>query len=158
MSIGNKAEELLELIEQAQHLYQKLVIVIAPSNSGKTKLLEEVGSKLGIKVINVNLSLSSLLLNLTETQQALQLPKLLDSLIKKENSNVILLDNIELLFDPKLKQDPLRLLKNLARNFVIVTSWNGVIEDNCISYAEPGHPEYHRYKTEDFLFFSLQQL
>ena len=36
---------------------------------------------------------------------------------------MILLDNIEVIFDVALKQDPLRLLQRLSRNKTVVAAW-----------------------------------
>ena len=60
---------------------------------------------------------------------------------------VVLLDNTEILFDPALQQDPLRLLQHVSRNRTIVASWNGTVDDRYLSYADPGHPEHCRYPT-----------
>ena len=68
-------------------------------------------------------------------------------MINEIKENTILLDNIEILFDVALKQDPLRLLQGLSRNKTIVVSWNGSIENDFLTYAVPGHPEYRRYPT-----------
>ena len=56
------------------------------------------------------------MLDLTERQRALQLPRLLSEVVNIYQSDVILLDNIEILFDVSLKQKPLRLLQDLSRN------------------------------------------
>ncbi|MEN6474686.1 MAG: BREX-3 system P-loop-containing protein BrxF, partial [Syntrophaceae bacterium] len=42
-------------------------------------------------------------------------------------ARVVLLDNIEILFDVSLKQDPLRLLQGLSRNTTLVAAWSGEI-------------------------------
>jgi len=67
---------------------------------------------------------------------------------------LVLLDNIEILFDVHLKQDPLRLLQGLSRNRTVVAAWNGSIVDGHMTYAVPDHPEYRRYPIRDFLVAS----
>ena len=67
---------------------------------------------------------------------------------------MILLDNIEILFDVGLKQDPLRLLQGLSRNKTVVAAWNGTIVEDSLTYAAPAHPEYRRYPMRDFLVAS----
>jgi len=42
-------------------------------------------------------------------------------------ADVVLLDNVEVLFDVSLKQDPLRLLQGLSRNKTVVAAWSGEI-------------------------------
>ena len=67
---------------------------------------------------------------------------------------MILLDNIEVIFDISLQQDPLRLLQGLSRNKTVVAAWNGTIVEDSLTYAAPGHPEYRRYPMRDFLVVS----
>jgi hypothetical protein len=67
---------------------------------------------------------------------------------------VVLLDNIEILFDVSLKQDPLRLLQGISRNKTVVAALSGAINYGHMVYATPGHPEYKRYSLRDFLVVS----
>jgi hypothetical protein len=69
-------------------------------------------------------------------------------------AGLVLLDNIEILFDVHLKQDPLRLLQRLSRNKTVVAAWNGTIVDGHMTYAVPDHHEYRRYPIRDFLVAS----
>lgn len=145
-------------IEQAKLLYYRLVLVVAPASSGKTKALRTLKSALSAPLINVNLELSYRMLDLTERQQALLLPRLLREIVEaaggQSATDVVLLDNIEILFDVRLKRDPLRLLQGLARNRTVVAAWNGRVSNGYITYAVPGHPEYRRYPIQDFLVVS----
>jgi len=138
-------------IEQAAYLYYRLVIIVAPSGEGKTEVLKEVSNRLKLPIINMNLELSRLLLDLTQKQRTLQLPKILEDIVAKYPDDTVLVDNIELLFDQTLGQDPLRLLQSISRNRTVVCSWNGNFEDGYITYAAVGHPEYRRYQVNDFL-------
>lgn len=62
---------------------------------------------------------------------------------------MVLLDNLEILFDTALEVEPLRLLQVSSRNRAIVASWNGSFRDGTLTYAEPGHPEFIQYKQTD---------
>jgi len=70
-------------------------------------------------------------------------------------SGAVLLDNIEILFDSALQQNPLLLLQGLSRNRTLVVSWNGSIKDGSLTYAEPGHPEFRKYACKDFLYIDI---
>ena len=58
---------------------------------------------------------------------------------------VILLDNIEIVFDPVFQHDPLRLLQGLSRHRVVVAAWSGAVDKGQLAYAAPGHPEHRSY-------------
>ena len=96
------------------------------------------------------------MLELTERQRALQMPQILREIINMGSSEIILLENIEIIFDVGLKQDPLRLLQGLSRNKTVIAAWNGTIVEDSLTYAVPGHPEYRRYPIHDFLVASPQ--
>jgi len=145
------ADKIIRDIDQAAQLYHRLILLVAPAGAGKTSALLEVHQRTGAHLINVNLELSRNMLDLTERQRALQLPRLLQNLVNSREDGVILLDNIEVLFDVSLKQDPLRLLQGLSRNRTVVAAWNGRVEGSHVVYATVGHPEYRRYPIGDLI-------
>jgi DNA polymerase III delta prime subunit len=147
-------KEILRSIEAAGDLYHRLVLLVGKASSGKTTVLREVAEELETEVINVNLVLSSELLELTEKQRSLRLPGLLEDVASKAHSEVVL-DNMEILFDKDLKQDPLRLLQSVSRNHVVVATWNGAVTGNRLIYAEAGHPEYRYYDAADALIVNM---
>lgn len=152
------ADQVLRQIDQAAELYHRLILVIAPAGAGKTPALREVKERIGAPLINVNLELSRRMLDLTERQRALQLPHLLGEIVRKAEGERVLLDNIEILFDVSLRQDPLRLLQGLSRNKTIIAAWNGVADRGQVTYAAPDHPEYRRYPLREFLIASPEAI
>ncbi|MFC2167773.1 BREX-3 system P-loop-containing protein BrxF [Acidobacteriota bacterium] len=143
------AEKVIQKIGEVALLYHRLLLVVAPAGSGKTIALQNVHEGSAAPLINVNLELSRRMLDLTERQRTLQLPRLLSEIIEATESDLILLDNIEILFDIELKQDPLRLLQGLSRNRTLVATWSGFIKGGHLFYASPEHPEYRRYSIHD---------
>jgi len=150
------ADQIINALEQAKGLYYRLVIIVAPAGSGKTAALRDVHNRTDAPLLNVNLELSRRMLDLTERQRALQLPRLLSEIVNVSAAEVILLDNIEVLFDVSFKQDPLRLLKGLSRNKTVVAAWSGNSDRGNMFYATPDHPEYRRYPLLDFLVVKLE--
>jgi ABC-type hemin transport system ATPase subunit len=145
------ADRVIKRIDQAAELYHRLVILVAPAGAGKTTALQDVHERTAAPLVNVNLELSRRMLDLTERQRALQLPHLLAEIVDASAADVVLLDNIEVIFDVSLKQDPLRLLQGLSRNKTVVATWSGSIDGEYMVYATPDHPEYKRYPLRDFL-------
>jgi len=135
-------------IQAAEGLYHRLVLLVGETGAGKTGVLRSIAAEFGTSVINVNLNLSRELLELTAKQRSLRLPDILSQVAGKAQSLVVL-DNIEILFDKGLKQDPLRLLQTISRNRTVVASWNGTSSEGRLLYAENGHPEYRSYDSVD---------
>jgi hypothetical protein len=143
------SEQILRKIQEARGLYHRLVLVVGPPRSGKTKALQEVARATNFPLISGSLELSRRLLDLTERQRALRASALLEDIVTAHAG--VLLDNLELLFDISLQQDPLRLLQQLARIRTVVAAWNGRIQGGYLTYAAPDHPEFRRYPAAGLL-------
>ena len=142
------AERVLARIDGARALYHRLILVAAPSGAGKTEALRKVAESTGAPLVNLNLELSRRMLDLTGRERALRLPDLLDEAVGRD-APLVLLDNIELLFDAAFEHDPLRLLQGVSRNRTIVAAWNGTLDNGYLTYAAPDHPEFRRYSPAD---------
>jgi Cdc6-like AAA superfamily ATPase len=135
-------------------MYHRLVLLVGETGTGKTGVLRDVAEELGTSVININLALAGELLELTAKQRSLRLQDILDRIAARDRSPVVL-DNLEILFDKDLKQDPLRLLQSLSRNRTVLASWNGTMNCGRLLYAEAGHPEYRSYESIDALIVGM---
>ena len=142
------SQKVIARIAGAKALYHRLILVTAPRWAGKTEALREVAASTGARLVNLNLELSRRMLDLTERERALRLPDLLKEVVGRDE-RLVLLDNIEILFDAALRQDPLRLLQGVSRNRTIIASWNGTLERGYLTYATPEHPEHRRYSRDD---------
>jgi RNase adaptor protein for sRNA GlmZ degradation len=147
--------KLEEAIQQAAGQYYRLVILAGPPGSGKTAVLQAVGKKNGWQVVNVNLELSKRMLELTRTQRSRQVERLLKEVFATAPGDVVLLDNLEILFDTALEVEPLRLLQVSSRNRTVVASWNGSYRDGALTYAEPGHPEFIQFKQTEAVVIAV---
>lgn len=141
----------------AESLYYRLVFLVGDNGSGKTSVLKDIANDFGTTVININLALSRELLEMTVKQRSLRLPGILSQLVEKTPSPVVL-DNLEILFDKDLKQDPLRLLQGISRNRTIIASWNGTSINRKLLYAEIGHPEYRSYDMVDAMIVNMDDM
>lgn len=139
------ADRILAELPKATAMYSKLILLVGPPRSGKTGALSDLDKKCGWPRINVSLQLSERLLDLTQKQRAVRVAALLDDIVKAAASDVVLLDNIELLFAVELAQDPLRLLQGMSRNRTVIASWPGSFDGQILTYAEPGHREFRKY-------------
>ena len=121
------SKDLGALCETAATLYHRLVLVVGPARSGKTRLLQAAAAENGWPLINLNQRVSELLWNSPSDNAPFGFPASSPTSSRIHGPDVVLVDNLELLFSPDLAQDPLRLLQGLARNRTVVASWPGVM-------------------------------
>jgi hypothetical protein len=126
-----------------------LVLLVGPAGSGKTATLNETASLHGWPRLNVNLLLAERLIDFSQKQRAVRVAGVLEDLIQESSADVVLLDNLEILFAIELAQDPLRLLQSLSRNRAVIAAWPGTFDGQTLLYAEPSHREFRKYSNPD---------
>lgn len=93
--------------------------------------------------MNLNLQLSELLKDIPYKNRARKVFPIVKDIIKNTGHTNVCLDHIEILFDPSLKQDPIKLLQDISRNYILIASWKGKYENQRLFYAQPDHSEYY---------------
>lgn len=136
---------IVRALKTADQSYHRLVLAVGSAGSGKSKALTALAERREWARLNVNLGLAERLLEFTQRRRAVRVAAILGDMIRCEDSAIVLLDNIEMLFAVDLAQDPLRLLQGLSRNQAIVAAWPGNFLGNALTYGEPGHAEARRY-------------
>jgi hypothetical protein len=150
-------DQLERLTSDVTALHSKLILIIGPSARGKSALLAELGRHHHVDVLQVGSKLGSDLAVRPAKQRALVVPTILRDLADAHApKDLLLLDNIELLFDHTLRLNPLDLLKQLARSRRVVAVWPGELRDGRLTYAVIGHPEYQDYGLEGLVPFAIE--
>jgi len=148
-------QQVTEQVSVAANLYYQLILVVGAPRTGKTAALRRLAEEQPWLLININLSLSEQLLELTVRQRALKVPSLLDQLVQQNDHQVLILDNTELLFDPLLQQDPLRLLQGISRNRTVIVAWSGEYDGHSLTFAIPSHPEFRSYTEPETIIVDV---
>ena len=86
------SERIVAKVPDAAALYHRLLLVVGPPRSGKTAALRTLCTTHGWPLINVNLRLAELLLELTQKQRALRVPRLLGDLAADSPGDGVMLD------------------------------------------------------------------
>lgn len=142
-------ERLDRCVDDAAGLNSKLILLIGEPGCGKTNLLKTLAVRRHMTVVNVGAALGRLLLEVPAAHRYARVAALLQGLASAHAANgLVLLDNIELLFDRSLKLDPLGVLKQQARVRRMVATWPGELSGNRLRYATIGHPEYQEYGVD----------
>ena len=153
--MNSKLPELRAAIEDAAMLRHRLVLVFGPSGSGKSTLLRTLASEESLPCLNVSARLSRQLLERTPRQRRLEAANVLRDIVRAADADTVLLDHIDLLFEPDLKLDPLQLLKSLSRHTTLAVAWGGQVQDGEVIYAEPEHEAYFRRSVGDVRVVSV---
>ncbi|MGI6097781.1 MAG: BREX-3 system P-loop-containing protein BrxF [Dethiobacteria bacterium] len=145
MNLGSLKEQ----VRAASERERKLVLVVGPPGSGKSRLLRQLSKK---PLLNVTKELSRKLHAVPSEERPRQANEFLAELVNTCPEPILILDNIEILFLPELQLDPLQTLADLSIAKTLVVGWLGRYDGEQLVWAEPGHPQYRVYSGTDFKY------
>jgi hypothetical protein len=146
MSVATQS--IVRALAQLQSRYYRLLLLVGSVGSGKSYILRDCHRVTGSTYINLNQWLSQHLLEIPIRHRPSQVERRLRRILDKPSP--LLIDHIELLFEPELELDPLRALKSLSRHATLVVAWPGVVVDGYMTYAVTGHPHHRRYTAREW--------
>ena len=154
-------EKLERMVDEVGALQSKLVLLIGLPTAGKTGLLNSLAKNKGVTPLNVGAELGGRLAGMPRRQRHLQTTTILRELADQHApGDLLLLDNIELLFDRSLQLDPLDLLKRHAHAKRVVAAWPGELQGDArtgrLTYADMGHPEHQDYSLAGVVPLEIQ--
>jgi hypothetical protein len=149
-------EKLERLVREIGDLQSKLILLVG--NGGKTRLLRALAERIKTAPFNVGAKLGHLLAATPVLERGFSMNELLRDITDSARGEApLLLDNIEVLFEPSLKINPLDLIKRLAHSRRVVAVWPGEMRDDHLVYANMGHPEHRDYTRDGVVVFETAQ-
>jgi hypothetical protein len=149
-------EGLEQALADVNDINSKLILLVGPSRSGKTQLLRELGAKLNIELLNVGLELGRRLAATPNHKRGFSAGELLREIAERERTeDPLLLDNLELLFEPSLHINPLDLVRRLAHSKRVVAVWPGELSGDRLVYADMNHPEHRDYSRDGVVVLEI---
>lgn len=149
-------EKLDRIVDDISSINTKLILLIGPPGSGKSNLLGQLAERRQASVLSVSSALGRELLTVPSNRRHLQAADLLNGLADGfVCQGLLLLDNMELLFDRTLQLSPLDLLRRQAHVRRVIAVWPGELREGRLSYAKTGHPEHQDYGVEGLVPFTI---
>ncbi|MBZ0124298.1 MAG: BREX-3 system P-loop-containing protein BrxF [Roseovarius sp.] len=149
-------EALERVVDDLAVVNSKLLLLIGAPNSGKSDLLRQLAGRRKLHILNIGAALGRELLTIPSPRRHLQAADLLKGLADEfSREGLLLMDNLEFLFDQELKLSPLDLLRRHPQARRVVAAWPGKLTDNRLSYATTGHPEYQDYSCDGVVPFRV---
>jgi hypothetical protein len=145
-------DKLERLVGEIGDLQSKLILLIG--NGGKTRLLRALAQRLCTSPFNIGAQLGYRLAATPVSERGFSINELLREITGSARGDApLLLDNLEVLFEPSLSINPLDLIKQLAHSRRVVAVWPGEMRDDRLVYASMGHPEHRDYTRDGVVVF-----
>lgn len=148
-------DKLSAVLQSIESQYHRLIVLVNCENEQKLEIMGVLGGSDSKAPVNVNLALSASLIEYSIKQRPLKVAEIMTNLVN-ESPSPVLLDKLDILFDPSLQTDPLAMLQSLSKSKTIIAFLEGNLKDNKLYYAEPGYLEYRSYPVQDFVAIDVK--
>ncbi len=135
------------LMKTLQLGYYHLGILPVTPEVDEERLANRIAQKCGGNSLNVGLTLSERLMEVSSSQRVVRAYSELQALLPTES--YVVLYHLPILFHPELQLNVFRLLLQMSRGVPIIVLLPCRYDARWVWYAEPGHPEYQRHARED---------
>lgn len=122
-----------------------LTIGVNISIEGLQKATEWITSEYHTPLISMNKGLSQLLIGKQEANYSKEIIDWLSLRIKEKSGELVLLTDIDILFEPSFELDPLVIFRQVCRNKTVFVLWPGEFRKNILSYGSPEHAHYRKW-------------
>lgn len=132
-----------------EELDNRLILTIDSFNKIENKIQ-------GYSYISLGESLSKRLIKHNKLIRNKKVILELDNIILNNDNDSLLVDNIDILFNPQYKLNILKYFENISKKKKVILIWPGTIDKNELVYSKLGFNDYKRYKIKDYNFILLK--
>lgn len=144
--IDNLLTDVRAALDRAEYQSYKLILVVIPEGFRRKTEAEILNNSIGL--VNLSKELARKLVSLSIRERVRRLEAEVDKIAHDCGSSVWL-SKLDLLFEPALDNDPMRLLKGIAKSKAVVAIWPGEITETSVVYSKPGTPDYKTYPLKE---------
>ena len=149
-------QQIVETIREKQKSAECLVLLVGRPGSGKSKLLRDLATVRGWQYVNCRTLLTEAMLEMVPKVRAQEAPKLIMAALEALKPEVVVLDDMQVLFAPVLQVDPLHLLRQLSRKFSVVAAWPGEYDGSRLVVAASGPSEPKTYDARELTIIQIE--
>lgn len=132
-------KESLDVVRDAKY---KLLLIVGKPGTGKSKLIHDFSKEEGLPIIDFNRILGE---EIPKGQTSEYITKFMKDFLETYNKEIILLDNKRVLYSKNSELDLLTFLKEISKDKIVISTWNGMVEDNKLIHIRSKLPENLTY-------------
>jgi hypothetical protein len=136
--------------------YCQCLLLVHPEIPTLEKAATELEERYGWPRLSVGGQLAAALLSEPPSHRPRLAQHWMEDRLSQMAPGPVLCTEIDLLFHPDLKLDPLMLLRRASRVTRVVATWPGNYVDDVLSYAVPEHAHYRVFRQPEALVLVLE--
>ena len=139
-------QDVKERWEKIQVDDESILFIVGGPGSGKSLLIRELSEQKGWKYLEAKQLIEEEFLLVPRDERPQLAEEVICRALSRSDTEVVLLDGINVFFAPILNLEPFELLKTISKKYPIVVGWRGHLEGDQL-YLEHNNDPKHAVVT-----------
>ena len=135
-------QDVKERWEQIQGDEDRILFIVGGPGSGKSLLIRELAEQKGWKYLEAKQLIEEEFLLVPRDERHKLAEDVIRRALTRSDTEVVLLDGINVLFAPILNLEPLDILKTISKTYPIVVGWRGHLEGDQLYLEHNNNPKH----------------
>lgn len=142
-------QEVLKRWEEIQNDDERILFIVGGPGSGKSKIIRTIAEEKGWRYLEAKDLLDEEFLEMARELRPQLAKDAICKALNSCNSEVVLIDSVEVLFAPILNLDPIALLRAISTVHPIMVGWRGHLDGNTLHLEHRNNPNYFTVEISD---------
>ena len=143
------AAELGDSLAAAMNEHFRMIWVAGGTAADRSAILGTLADVKKCPFLDVGKRLSAAMIEIPSSLRAAAAENAFFDMLLSGGGNVLCLDHLEILFEVSLMLNPIELVKNYSRRFLLVASWPGSLSSDALIYGPEDHPAHVKILRRD---------
>src|SRR5260221_1973801 len=125
--------------------YYPCCLLVDPDITRLQRAARSVAAHRSWPMLSISVVLGDALLTVEPARRSGHVKRILDETFRPQLGHrraAVVVTDVDMLFEPVLSLDPLRLFRDLSRVGALIVAWPGTYTNTILAYAAPEHAHY----------------
>jgi hypothetical protein len=146
---GHHIAELRSALLTARREHFRIIWLVGGLASDRSAIIRGVAGAEDGALLDVGKLLSATLIDIPLPHRAVSVDDAFSEILSSGSKDLLCLDHLEILFETSLLLQPIDLVRNASRRFLLLASWPGTFSEDFLIFGSEDHPAHLKIPRQD---------
>lgn len=127
----------------------RMILVVGGTATDRSTIIRGVADAADGALLDIGRLLSAAMIEIAAPHRAVSVDDAFSDILASGGKDVLCLDHLDVLFEVSLRLQPIDLVRNASRRFLLVASWPGTTTSDSLVFGPEEHPAHLKIPRQD---------